>query len=43
MSFFASAQSEKVKLQYFISAEGRDALYQYQKEQRSVLEVWSVM
>lgn len=39
MSFFASAQREKEKLRYFISAEGRDALYQYQKEQKSVLEV----
>ncbi|KAL8144924.1 hypothetical protein AgCh_003222 [Apium graveolens] len=39
MSYFAGAQCEKEKLQYFISAEGRDALYQYRKEQRSVLEV----
>ncbi|KAL1817924.1 hypothetical protein ACET3Z_020498 [Daucus carota] len=39
MSFFASAQSEKEKLQYFISAEGRDALHNYQKEQKSVLQV----
>lgn len=42
MSFFASTQSEKEKLQYFISAEGRDALHNYQKEQKSVLEVWPV-
>lgn len=40
MSFFASAQHEKERLQYFASAEGRDDLYQYnQKERRTVLEV----
>ncbi|CAN1175630.1 NADPH-dependent diflavin oxidoreductase 1, partial [Linum perenne] len=40
MSFFASAEHEKERLQYFASAEGRDDLYQYnQKERRTVLEV----
>ncbi|KAJ0986308.1 hypothetical protein J5N97_004664 [Dioscorea zingiberensis] len=40
MSFFATAEHEKERLQYFASAEGRDDLYQYnQKERRSVLEV----
>ncbi|KAA8547811.1 hypothetical protein F0562_004240 [Nyssa sinensis] len=40
MSFFASAQHEKERLQYFASPEGRDDLYQYnQKERRTVLEV----
>ncbi|CAL5324842.1 unnamed protein product [Camellia sinensis] len=40
MSYFASAQHEKEKLQYFASPEGRDDLYQYnQKEGRTVLEV----
>ncbi|KAG9458275.1 hypothetical protein H6P81_002783 [Aristolochia fimbriata] len=40
MSFFASAEHEKEKLQYFGSPEGRDDLYQYnQKEHRTVLEV----
>lgn len=40
MSFFASAEHEKEKLQYFASPEGRDDLYQYnQKEMRTVLEV----
>ncbi|XP_076883478.1 NADPH-dependent diflavin oxidoreductase 1-like [Bidens hawaiensis] len=40
MSFFASAQHEKERLEYFSSPEGRDDLYQYnQKERRTVLEV----
>ncbi|KAJ3695153.1 hypothetical protein LUZ60_000530 [Juncus effusus] len=40
MSYFASAEHEKEKLQYFASPEGRDDLYQYnQKEHRTVLEV----
>ncbi|KAL6952352.1 multidrug-resistance type transporter [Sarracenia purpurea var. burkii] len=40
MSFFASAQHEKERLQYFASPDGRDDLYQYnQKERRTVLEV----
>ncbi|XP_042520893.1 NADPH-dependent diflavin oxidoreductase 1 isoform X1 [Macadamia integrifolia] len=40
LSFFASAQHEKERLQYFASPEGRDDLYQYnQKERRTVLEV----
>ncbi|KAL6503299.1 hypothetical protein OROGR_025222 [Orobanche gracilis] len=39
MSYFAGAQNEKKKLQFFMSVEGRDALYEYQKEQRSVLQV----
>ncbi|KAH7845807.1 hypothetical protein Vadar_006308 [Vaccinium darrowii] len=40
MSYFASAQHEKERLQYFASPEGRDDLYQYnQKERRTVLEV----
>jgi len=40
MSFFATAEHEKEKLQYFSSPEGRDDLYQYnQKESRTVLEV----
>ncbi|GAB2216809.1 hypothetical protein Drorol1_Dr00024589 [Drosera rotundifolia] len=40
MSFYATAEHEKEKLQYFASAEGRDDLYQYnQKERRTVLEV----
>ncbi|KAG8077822.1 hypothetical protein GUJ93_ZPchr0007g4101 [Zizania palustris] len=40
MSFFATAEHEKEKLQYFASPEGRDDLYQYnQKEGRTVLEV----
>ncbi|KAH7657685.1 Flavin reductase (NADPH) protein [Dioscorea alata] len=40
MSFFATAEHEKERLQYFASAEGRDDLYQYnQKERRTVLEV----
>ncbi|OVA01425.1 Flavodoxin [Macleaya cordata] len=40
MSFFASAEHEKERLQYFASPEGRDDLYQYnQKERRTVLEV----
>ncbi|XP_031491306.1 NADPH-dependent diflavin oxidoreductase 1 [Nymphaea colorata] len=40
MSFFATAEHEKEKLQYFASPEGRDDLYQYnQKERRTVLEV----
>ncbi|XP_071692844.1 NADPH-dependent diflavin oxidoreductase 1-like [Rutidosis leptorrhynchoides] len=40
MSFFASAEHEKERLQYFASPEGRDDLYQYnQKELRTVLEV----
>ncbi|KAL5787436.1 hypothetical protein ACOSP7_004385 [Xanthoceras sorbifolium] len=40
MSFFAEAQHERERLQYFASPEGRDDLYQYnQKERRTVLEV----
>ncbi|OEL33527.1 NADPH-dependent diflavin oxidoreductase 1 [Dichanthelium oligosanthes] len=40
MSFFATAEHEKEKLQYFASPEGRDDLYRYnQKECRTVLEV----
>lgn len=40
MSFYATAEHEKERLQYFASPEGRDDLYQYnQKERRTVLEV----
>lgn len=40
MSFFASAEHEKERLEYFASPEGQDDLYQYnQKERRTVLEV----
>ena len=40
MSFFATSEREKERLQYFASPEGRDDLYQYnQKEGRTVLEV----
>lgn len=40
MSFFATAEHEKEKLQYFGSPEGRDDLYQYnQRERRTVVEV----
>jgi len=39
MSFFATAEHEKEKLQYFASPEGRDDLYQYNQESRTVLEV----
>lgn len=40
MSFYATAEHEKEKLQHFASPEGRDDLYQYnQKERRTVLEV----
>ncbi|KAI3977589.1 hypothetical protein MKX01_000502 [Papaver californicum] len=40
MSFFATAEHEKERLQYFASTEGRDDLYRYnQKERRTVLEV----
>ncbi|XVE59777.1 hypothetical protein DITRI_Ditri05aG0074300 [Diplodiscus trichospermus] len=40
MNFFATAEHEKERLQYFASPEGRDDLYQYnQKERRTVLEV----
>ncbi|GLT34031.1 hypothetical protein SLA2020_085770 [Shorea laevis] len=40
MSFFATAEHERERLQYFASPEGRDDLYKYnQKEQRTVLEV----
>ncbi|KAK0572444.1 hypothetical protein LWI29_031550 [Acer saccharum] len=40
MSFFAKAEHERERLQYFASPEGRDDLYQYnQKERRTVLEV----
>lgn len=40
MSYFATAEHEKERLEYFASAEGRDDLYQYnQKERRTVLEV----
>lgn len=44
MSFFATAEHEKERLQYFASPEGRDDLYKYnQKERRTVLEVKSRM
>ncbi|CAN8269766.1 unnamed protein product [Cochlearia groenlandica] len=40
MSFYATAEHEKERLQYFASPEGRDDLYNYnQKERRSVVEV----
>jgi len=40
MSFFATSEREKERLQYFASPEGREHLYQYnQKESRAVLEV----
>ena len=40
MRFFATAEHEKERLQYFASPEGRDDLYQYnQRERRTVLEV----
>lgn len=40
MSYYATAEHEKERLQYFASPEGRDDLYQYnQKERRTVLEV----
>ncbi|KAF9604811.1 hypothetical protein IFM89_010352 [Coptis chinensis] len=40
MRFFATAEHEKERLQYFASPEGRNDLYQYnQKERRTVLEV----
>ncbi|XP_020416421.1 NADPH-dependent diflavin oxidoreductase 1 isoform X3 [Prunus persica] len=40
MSIFATAEHEKERLQYFVSPEGRDDLYQYnQRERRTVLEV----
>lgn len=40
MSFYAAAEHEKEKLQYFTSSQGRDDLYQYnQKERRTVLEI----
>ncbi|XP_028805861.1 NADPH-dependent diflavin oxidoreductase 1 isoform X2 [Neltuma alba] len=40
MSFFATAEHERERLQYFVSPEGREDLYQYnQKERRTVLEV----
>ncbi|KAJ7971211.1 NADPH-dependent diflavin oxidoreductase 1 [Quillaja saponaria] len=40
MSFYATAEHEKERLEYFASAEGRDDLYQYnQKEQRTIVEV----
>ncbi|KAL6521518.1 multidrug-resistance type transporter [Orobanche gracilis] len=40
MSYFATAEHEMERLQYFASPEGRDDLYQYnQKEGRTVLEV----
>ncbi|KAL2896472.1 NADPH-dependent diflavin oxidoreductase 1 [Bienertia sinuspersici] len=40
MSYFATAEHEKERLEYFASPEGRDDLYQYnQKERRTVLEV----
>lgn len=42
MSMFATAEHEKERLQYFVSPEGRDDLYQYnQRERRTVLEVRS--
>ncbi|KAL2329486.1 hypothetical protein Fmac_017067 [Flemingia macrophylla] len=40
MRFFATAEHERERLQYFGSPEGRDDLYQYnQRERRTVLEV----
>ncbi|KAK4854321.1 hypothetical protein QYF36_022219 [Acer negundo] len=40
MSFFAKAEHERERLQYFASPEGRDDLYQYNhQERRTVLEV----
>lgn len=40
MSFYATAEYEKERLQYFASPEGMDDLYQYnQREQRTVVEV----
>ncbi|KAH9691147.1 NADPH-dependent diflavin oxidoreductase 1 [Citrus sinensis] len=40
MSYFATAEHEKERLQYFASPEGRDDLYKYnQKERRTVLEL----
>lgn len=40
MSYFATAEHEKERLQYFASPEGRDDLYEYnQKERRTVLEI----
>lgn len=40
MSYFATDENEKEKLQYFTSPEGRNDLYSYnQKENRTVLEV----
>lgn len=40
MSYFATYETEKEKLQYFTSPEGRNDLYSYnQKENRTVLEV----
>ncbi|XP_039683611.1 NADPH-dependent diflavin oxidoreductase 1 isoform X1 [Medicago truncatula] len=40
MRFFATAEHERERLEYFASPEGRDDLYQYnQKERRTVLEV----
>lgn len=43
MSYFATAEHEKERLQYFASPEGRDDLYEYnQKERRTVLEVMKI-
>ncbi|KAK1614020.1 hypothetical protein QYE76_019537 [Lolium multiflorum] len=40
MSYFATDENEKEKLQYFTSPEGRNDMYSYnQKENRNVLEV----
>ncbi|CAL9759323.1 unnamed protein product, partial [Musa acuminata subsp. burmannicoides] len=40
MSFYATAEYEKERLQYFASPEGMDDLYQYnQRERRTVVEV----
>ncbi|RWW72919.1 hypothetical protein BHE74_00019244 [Ensete ventricosum] len=40
MSFYATAEHEKERLQYFASPEGMDDLYQYnQRERRTVVEV----
>lgn len=42
MSYFAAAEHEKERLQYFASSEGRDDLYKYNlKERMTVLEVIS--
>jgi hypothetical protein len=43
MSYFATDENEKEKVQYFASPEGRNDLYSYnQKENWTVLEVSTV-